>query len=391
MMNYARRSLFGSIAACIISCHFVCAVTVLSAAEKTTVSSSKTDTLVIPEPKLSHLKTLTDDTGIFEHATYTTPNRKNGYCTEDVARALAAVLMYNRHIKPGDETAAALAGIYIKYLKRAQMKNGNFYHRMDFAQHSHGTATEDSYGRALWGLGYAAAYPVDSEMGSLAREIFQKALPRAKTLGFTRSMAYAMLGLHYYLERFPESDEVRAVMESLADRLVSMYKKNSSGDWPWFEDTLTYDNAKMPHVLFLAYEDSKNKEFLDTAGKTLDFLIKVSFPKEDMLQIIGNKGWYQKGGRPALYDQQPTDAAAMVEACAEAYRVTGLSSYKEKARLAFEWFLGNNIAGKPIYDAASGGSRDGLNESGINENEGAESSIAVVNSLITIRTVLDYK
>jgi uncharacterized protein YyaL (SSP411 family) len=163
-----------------------------------------------------------------------------------------------------------------------------------------------------------------------------------------------------------------------------MYEKKSSKDWPWFEPVLTYDNAKMPQALFYAYEDLKSAQYLATAVKTLDFLIKVNFPKGEMLQLIGNKGWYNKGGKPALYDQQPTDAAAMVEACAAAYRVTGVKSYDEKALRSFEWFLGNNISGKPVYDSASGGSRDGIKESGINMNEGAESSIAVVNSLVTL-------
>jgi len=167
-----------------------------------------------------------------------------------------------------------------------------------------------------------------------------------------------------------------------------MYKKKSSEDWPWFEPILTYDNAKLPHALFLAYEDLKNKEYLDTAVKTLDFLIKVNIPQGKMLRIVGNKGWYPKGGEPAVYDQQPTDAAAMAEACAAAWRVTGLSIYKEGAITSFEWFLGNNVKGAVIYDAASGGSRDGLKESGPNNNEGAESSIAVVNALVTLRAAL---
>jgi hypothetical protein len=355
------------------------------AVRETLASSPAAGAFALPEPDLSRLRALTDETGMFEHATGLVPNRENGYCTEDVARALAAVLLYNRHIKPGDETAAALAKVYMSYLARAQMKNGNFYHRMDYTRQSRGTATEDSYGRALWGLGAAAAYPADEAMGAAAGEMFKKALPRAKKLKWPRSMAYSMLGLHYYLERFPGDADARALMKTLAGRLTRMYKKKSSEDWPWFEPILTYDNAKLPHALFLAYEDVKDREYLDTAVKTLDFLIKVSFPRGEMLQIVGNKGWYPKGGKPALYDQQPTDAAAMTEACAAAYRVTGLKVYKEKAFRSFEWFLGGNINGALIYDARSGGSRDGIRESEVNDNEGAESSIAVVNALIILR------
>lgn len=365
------------------------------AAQPAAVSSAAAGAFTLPEPDLGHLRTLTDETGMFEFAAVLTPDRENGYCTEDVARALAAVLLYNRHIKRDARTAAALAKTYMRYLERAQKKNGNFYHRMNYKQESRGTATEDSYGRALWGLGFAAAYPADEAMGIAAAGMFKKALPRAKKLKWPRSMAYSILGLHYYLERFPEDAAARALMKKLADKLVRMYKKKSSEDWPWFEPILTYDNAKLPHALFLAYEDLKTREYLDTAVKTLDFLIKVNFgdtlrqgvPRK-MLRIVGNKGWYPKGGKPAVFDQQPTDAAAMTEACAAAWRVTGLSVYKEGAITSFEWFLGNNVKGAVIYDAASGGSRDGLKESGPNYNEGAESSIAVVNALVTLRAAL---
>lgn len=390
MMNSVGKILIGVITACAGPQVYARAAVppAVRGGEALLVSSPAAGPFALPEPDLSHLRALTDDTGLFEFAAGLVPDRENGYCTEDVARALAAVLSYNRQVKPGDETAAALAKIYMSYLARAQMKNGTFYHRMDYKQQSRGTATEDSYGRALWGLGFAAAYPADNAMGIAAGGMFKKALPRAKKLKWPRSMAYSMLGLHYYLARFPEDPGARALMKTLADRLVRMYQKKSSEDWPWFEPVLTYDNAKMPQALFFAYADLKSPQYLDTAVKTLDFLIKVNFPQGDMLRIVGNKGWYPKGGKPALYDQQPTDAAAMVEACAAAYRVTGLKTYQEKALKSFEWFLGNNIRGTLIYDAASGGSRDGLKESGANNNEGAESSIAVVNALVTLRVAL---
>lgn len=341
----------------------------------------------VPEPSLRHLDELSDDTGIFEHAAYDIPNKKHAYCTEDVARALVAVLMFNfKH--PGDETAAKLAKIYMSYLLYAQQDDGNFSHRLDFQRNSHDLATEDSYGRAVWGLGYASAHPSNEGMGSLAKKMFIKALPRAKTLKWPRAETYTMLGLHHYLKAYPESPDVKKLLIKLADSLVERYKKNSSKDWQWFEETATYDNAKLPQALFLAYEHTGKKEYLDVAKKTLDFLIKVNFRDEKMMQVIGNRGWYSKGSKPALYDQQPIDAAAMVQACAGAWRVLGLDEYKEKMSLAFEWFLGNNIAGEPIYDAETGGSRDGIAGNGVNINEGAESSIEFLIALLTLRQAL---
>jgi len=339
-----------------------------------------------PAPSLKHLRTLTDDTGIFEHATYDVANRKHGYCTEDVARALAAVLMFNRHVRPGDETAAGLARTYAAYLHHAQQEDGDFQHRLDFQRRGHDRATDDSYGRALWGLGYASAHPVDAGMGKLARGMFADALPRAKTLQSPRAMAYSMLGLHYYLESRPESKEAKKLLVAMADSLAELYEKNTSDSWPWFEDTLTYDNAKLPLALLLAYEDTGNKRYRKIARKTLDFLIETGFGGGKILNVIGNRGWYDKGGKPAVYDQQPIDAAAMVEACAAAYRVFGEKKYKLRMEQAFAWFMGGNVSGAMVYDPGTGGSRDGISAGGINENQGAESSIELLIALITLRS-----
>ncbi len=340
----------------------------------------------LPKPSLNHLRALTDDTGIFEHATYNIPNRRHGYCTEDVARALVAVLMFNRHVRPGDETAADLARTYAAYLHHAQQEDGDFEHRLDFQRRGHGRATEDSYGRALWGLGYAAAHPIDERMGKLARKMFANALPRAKTLKWPRSMAYSMLGLHYYLESRPESKEAKVVFVSMADSLAGLYEKNASGSWRWFEDTLTYDNAKLPLALLLAYEDTGNERYREIGRKSLDFLIETGFGGGEVLNVIGNRGWYPKGGKPAVYDQQPVDAAAMVEACAAAYRIFGEKKYKTRMSQAFGWFMGKNVSGGKIYDPETGGSRDGIAADKINENQGAESTIEFLIALITLRS-----
>jgi len=329
----------------------------------------------VPEPSLAQLQALSDARGIFEHAAGTAPNKTHGYASEDVGRALVAVLMFNR-IRPGDKTAEALAGTYLDYLGRAQTRDGDFRHRLSAqGRWSEERATEDAFGRVLWGLGYASAHPVDGPMAARAEKMFRRALRRAGSLRWPRSLAYAMLGLHYRLERPPGPPEARELLVASADKLLRMYQAHAAGDWQWFEDTATYDNAKLPQALFLAYRHTGDKRYLEAAEKTLEFLIKANFSEDGMLRVIGNKGWYPRGGKPALYDQQPIDAAAMVEALAEAYRSTGREAYADRMRAAFAWFLGRNILGLPIYDAATGGSRDGLNEGKVNENQGAESSI----------------
>ncbi|MFH1725594.1 MAG: hypothetical protein ABII00_13375 [Elusimicrobiota bacterium] len=340
----------------------------------------------LPEPSLGHLKALTDDIGIFEHASGTSPNKAHGYCAEDVARALVAVLMFDKEGGRQDGTAQALAETYMRYLRRSQRKDGGFHHRTDTrGRLSEETTTGDAYGRALWGLGYAVAHPASPAMGARAREMFREALPGSKALVWPRAIAYALLGLHHYLTRFPDDPSAKESMTRLADALVGMFEANSSADWRWFDDEMTYDNAKLPQALLLAYESTGNKAYLRTAETTLDFLVSVNFPGRDMLQVIGNKGWYRRGGEPALYDQQPTDAASMVEALAAAYRLTGRKEYRDLALKSFGWFLGGNIAGEPLYDPSTGGCRDGLGADGINQNQGAESSIMALIALLTAR------
>ncbi len=362
-------------------------------------SVSIPENLSIPKPSLQHLQELTDDTGIFEFASYDIADKKHAYCTEDNARALVAALMFNRKY-PSDKTAVKLAKTYMSYLLYAlDDKEGNFRHRLDFQRNSHDWVTEDAYGRAIWGLGYALAYPINDSMGKLAKKMFKKTFFRSKDLIWPRAKTYTILGLHYYLQAHASSDnsassikpsikDVKKRLIYLSDSLINLYKKNSSEDWQWFEKTMTYDNAKMPLALFLAYEHTKNKKYLDIAGKTLDFLIEANFQGGKMMRVIGNNGWYSKGKKPAVYDQQPIDAAAMVEACAQAYIITGRKEYKEKMIQAFQWFLGNNITGKPIYDFTNGGSKDGIAKIGVNENEGAESSIEVLISLLTLKETL---
>jgi hypothetical protein len=342
----------------------------------------------IPEPNIGQLRALTDARGIFEHATYTEPNKTHGYASEDVGRALVASLMFNQQ-RANDPTAAALARTYMDYLQQAQIHNGEFRHRLSAdGVWSQDLVTDDAYGRVLWGLGYAAAHPLDADMGARAAKMFDRALSRAERQKWPRALAYSMLGLDHYLERFPDSPRVKKLLIRSADKLLRFYKDNASEDWQWFEEVATYDNAKMPQALFLAYKHTGKKKYLAVAQKTLDFLIRTNFPDDGMLRVIGNKGWYRRGGKPALYDQQPIDAAGMVEALAEAYRCTGLSGYSDKMKTAFAWFLGRNILGLQIYDPTTGGSRDGLNKGKRNDNQGAESSIEFMISQLTMLQIL---
>jgi hypothetical protein len=342
-----------------------------------------------PEPSLSHLQRLTDKTGIFEHASGIDPDKKHGYCAEDVGRALIAVLKYSRYYS--HPTAYQLVDVYLKYLKNSQLEDGRFHHRTSAeGKLSKQIASGDDFGRVLWGLGYAVAYPLNDKIEKLAKELFDRALLHIATSDiqtYSKATAYSVLGLHYYLKRYPKSSHAERALNGLADYMLYVYKENSSDDWFWFEDSVTYDNAKLPHCLLAAHETTGQQKYLDPARQSLDFLIGVNFPDGEMMQVVGNRGWYQKGKECPRFDQQPIDAAGMVQVCAAAYRILGLEKYKSRMISAFQWFLGYNILGMPLYDPSSGGSRDGLCPDGVNQNQGAESSIMYLIANLTVREI----
>ncbi len=348
------------------------------------------ESLHLPEPSLAHLQRLTNETGIFEHATGIHPDKKHGYCAEDVGRALVAVLMYARYYT--HSSMHQLADIYLRYLKSAQLENGRFHHRTSAdGKMSEEIAAGDAFGRVLWGLGYTAAYPLNAQMEALTGQLFDRALqhtPASDVQKWTMATAYSVLGLHYYLKRYPKSSQAKKTLTWLADFLLQLYNENSSSDWCWFEDHVTYDNARLPHCLFASYETTKQRKYLGPARDSLDFLLDINFPDGEMLQVIGNRGWYQKGKECPRFDQQPIDATGMIEACAAAYRIFALEKYKDRMISAFQWFLGHNTLGLPLYDASSGGSRDGLCADGVNNNQGAESSIMYLIANLTVREVL---
>jgi len=351
--------------------------------------STKSEQLNFPIPTLKHLLNLTDDTGIFEHAIKDKPNKQHGYCVEDVGRALIAVLMFYK--LSGSKYAENLADIYLNYIKRVQRKDGEFHHRMDKNHNlSKRLADGDAYGRILWGLGYAIAYPVNTKMRITAKKIFDKAILYLdqKVIKWPRAISYAIPGLYFYLKQYPDTKNIKNKLVSLANKLVESYRLYSDKDWRWFDKIMTYDNARIPYALFLAYKLTKNKKYLDIAKESLNFLLKINFSKGNTLYLIGNKGWLKKGKKPIWFDQQPIDAAALVETCGLAYQILKQNFYKKRMIDAFYWFFGKNAIKKPLFDPLTGGCRDGLSENGVNLNEGAESSIMYLIARLTIMEIL---
>ena len=329
----------------------------------------------LPVLKADHLRALSDARGISEFAQQTQPLRDR-FCIEDTARALVAVLRMHE-LMPSD-ACRDLARLYmdaIADLHRAE-KPFSFGYQGDSGPMQR-RVEGDNFTRVLWGLGHAAAHGVDEAMRARAAGLFESALT-----GFDPakrqpiSQAYALQGLHEFLKARPDHAAARQALVAASESLLDRMPSDENAAWPWPSSVVTYDSARLPLALLLAYETTHDERFKRAGIRLLDFLSVVNFPGDGkMLHVIGNKGWYHQGQSPSEFDQQPIDASSLVEVCAAAWRATGEAKWKERCAVAFAWFTGHNARHTPLYDAASGGCHDALGQHGINANEGAESTL----------------
>ncbi|MFP4105625.1 MAG: glycosyltransferase family 4 protein [Phycisphaerae bacterium] len=336
----------------------------------------------LPEVDLRHLKILTDDTGIVRNCVYSTPDRQQGYHTDEAGTALIACAMHwdQNH----DETVVPLMHTYLSFLAHSfDPKSRRFRNRMDYnRQWADGFGSEDNHARALWGLGVAAALCPHESMIALATRLFLDGLPAMEDFSSPRAWAYAVVGIHAYLRRFGGDTEARRYRALLSEKIFNVFESNMTDDWPWFEDVVTYANAKLPHALLMSGKWMNRDDMIDVGKKALDWLIDIQTNEDGMLSIVGTDGWYMRGGRKAIFDQKPSEAQALVDACIEAYHVTREDHWVDKAYLAFNWFLGDNDMRTPLYDFTTGGCRDGLSQDRVVENQGAEATIAWLTSLL---------
>jgi glycosyltransferase involved in cell wall biosynthesis len=333
----------------------------------------------LPELCLDHLRRMTDDTGIIQHATYSVPARRSGYCIDDNARALIVAVQADRLQASAD--TRRLVTIYLSYLYGSQESDGSFRNFMSYQRVLESAQpSDDCIGRAIWALGVTVDLAVDEGCRQLAREMLERALPHTRELG-PRGTALAALGLVNFLTAFPGSGEIRSILDGLVRKLTDRYRENASNDWRWFEATLTYDNAILPLALFAAYGVTGDRVALRDARESLEFLEEVCFDG-DRLQLVGNTEWHSRGGTKSSADEQAIDAAAFVLAFRCAYVVTKDRHYLRRMRDAFAWFLGINRLGVALYDFGTGGCFDGLGPSRRNENQGAESTICFLMALL---------
>lgn len=341
----------------------------------------------LPVLQLSHLQRLTDNTGIIEHAVFTVPNYDEGYSADDNARALiAAVLIEELGTQPPWEVDV-LATRYLAYLWHAfNPERGCFRNDMTYQRGwCEEEGSEDSHGRVIWALGTVLGRSSNPGLVGMASRLFERALPAAVEAQHSRPWAFTLLGIHEYLRRFSGDRTARHYREVLAEKLMGLYKKNADEEWPWFEDFLTYDNAKLSHALLMSGRWMNRNDMIEAGLMSLNWLAEVQRAEAGHFVPIGCNGFYQRGGEPARFDQQPIEAHAMVSACLEAHRITKDKRWRVEARRAFDWFLGRNDLNLPLYDASTGGCRDGLQPDRVNQNQGAESTLAFLLSLLELR------
>jgi glycosyltransferase involved in cell wall biosynthesis len=336
----------------------------------------------LPDWRLDHLSRLTDATGMLQHATHTIPNFAEGYCTDDNARALLLTVLLE-NLGQGGPQVHRLATTYAAFLQAAfDHQHGRFRNFLGFDRRwLEEIGSEDSHGRALWALGTCVGRSRRPDLPSWAAAHFELALPAVLETTSPRAWAFGLLGIREYLRRLGGDRLAAQARDTLTARLIDLYDRTATPDWPWFEEILSYDIARLPQALIASASESGNSRALEVGLHTLGWLVMVQTAPPKHFRAIGCNGFYRKGHERARFDQQPIEANATVSACLEAYRATQNPDWINEARSAFEWFLGRNDLGQDLYDPATGGCCDGLQEDRINRNQGAESTLAFLLSL----------
>ncbi len=340
------------------------------------------DPLILPPFSLTHIRRLTDDTGIIQHAKFGIPNLKEGYCLDDNARALLMVLMAYKQKK--DSWALELSPIYLSYIHYMQNKDGTFRNFLSFNRnYLDEVGSEDAFGRTIWALGYLLGHAPNDAYYQSGRLVFFDAAPNFEKLQSIRGIANTVIGISYYLRSNPGDESMIVQLRNLAGKMIRQYNDNTSADWKWFEPVLAYDNGMLPLALLHAAEILNDDKIKETALAAMGFLTEITL-KGDYLTIIGSDEWYKKDGKRSRFSQQPIDAMAMVLMFHQAFHLTGDKEYLKKLFTSFMWFLGENELRLSLFDFETKGCCDGLEHYGVNRNQGAESSLAYLIAHLTV-------
>lgn len=335
----------------------------------------------LPEIKLDHLFNLTDSTGIFQHARYHIPDRNHGYCLDDNVRALLVLALYKKYDST-DPEVENLIQIYLSFVDHAynpkteKYRNFMGYDRVWLEQ----TGSEDSRGRTVWAICTLISDDNFSYYHSYLEKLLDQSLK--SELYSPHAIAFELLGLSRLAEKMPDSSLYNIIRKE-SEKLWDYFRKRDHPDWLWYDKTITYDSSRFPQAIISAGYVLANPSLIKEGLKILDWLIHHQFEK-GVYHPIGNENWMTPEGK-SEFDQQPLEAAAMMDACLKAWEITQNPIYYRYAEQAFQWFTGKNILEVPVYDPITGGCRDGLNPNGVNENKGAESTLAWLSSLLQMK------
>lgn len=341
----------------------------------------------LPKIDLNHFKKMTTEVGMIQFSKINQPDLNSGYTLDDNARALIATCMFFELTR--DETCFDDISIYLNFIKFCQHADGNFLNYVDteqqFTDQNKLENLDDSNGRALWALGYLVSLTgrLPSEMIVEAEDLFEKALPHIRTVHSTRAMAFAIKGLTYYhmVTKSPENIEL---IKIFANRMVQMYKHESSKEWKWFESYLTYANSILPEAMLNAWLVTDTPIYKDIALSSFNFLLSHIF-NENGIEVISNRTWMHKGEKSGQFGEQPIDVAYTVMTLSRFFDTFNIDEYCKKMEIAFDWFLGKNRLHQIIYNPCTGGCYDGLEETNVNLNQGAESTVSYLMARLTVQ------
>ena len=340
------------------------------------------DISLLPEFSMKQIKRLTHDAGIVQHATFGIPNLKEGYCLCDNSRALLLALMAYRIKK--DKASLKLIPTYLSFILYMQNDDGNFRNFLSFSrEYLDEVGSEDSFGRTIWAVGYLLNYPPNNSYCQIGQLIFDKAKPHFDNLQSIRSIANTIIGITYYLRSNMTDDAMIEKLRELTYKLVDHYNINNHDSWHWYEALLAYDNAILPLAMLHATSILREDKIQKVAFESMDFLVKHTM-RDGYLSIIGNEEWFMKDGERSVFAQQPVDAMGMVLMFRQAYNLTGDKSYLTKLFKSFRWFLGENDLRVSLYNHDTQGCCDGIENYGVNQNQGAESTIAYLVSYLNV-------
>jgi glycosyltransferase involved in cell wall biosynthesis len=345
-------------------------------------SSKFTGFPALPDINLNHLINLTDSVGIFQHAKYFIPDRNEGYCTDDAARALLLSVMHSNMFN--NTSVLRLANVYLSFIQHAfNEKRGLFRNFMGFDRSwSEEVGSEDSNSRALFALGYIIKNPPYELYLGICKTLFDQCINNTQNFRSPRAMSRIIMACSFYQSKFSGAREVLKIQRNFTEKLSEMYKSTADTKWKWFEEIASYSNARLPQSLLITGKQLKNKTYISQALESLKWLFDVQYDEDNkVLSLIGNKGWFKKGHQKAKYDQQPVEIPNLIDACYEAFKITKDKEWITRISTIFNWFLGNNDRSEMLYDYLTGGCYDGLSSSQTNKNLGAESTLSWLLSL----------